>query len=276
MTLTITIILLSVGLIHAIWNALLKANKDTITMLGVLFGTMGVIALIAVFFVPPITNQILPYLLATTIVHIVYKFGIIKMYQHGDLSLVYPIARGIAPVIVMILALLFANEIPTYIQIAGIIIICTGLFGFLGNKAYGAKSAIGYAILTGVTIAGYTFLDGMGSRIANNVFSFAAWVFIFDGFGTLLMVILIKRKQFLPAAKPILKTAIPAGAMAGFSYVAVMWALSQGNMASVSAIREISVVFAAIIGTVFLNEPMGKRRIFASLIVLFGIIILNI
>ena len=116
----------------------------------------------------------------------------------------------------------------------------------------------------------------MGVRVANNIFSFAAWVIIFDGFGTFLMVILIRQKRFLPAAIPMLKTAIPAGAMAGFAYVAVMWALSQGDMASVSAIREVSVVFAAIIGTVFLNEAMGKRRIIASLIVLSGIIILNI
>ena len=276
MTLTVTIILLSAGLIHAIWNALLKVNKDIITMMGVLYGTMGVIALILVFFTSPLSIDALPYLLLTSIVHLAYKFGIIKMYQHGDLSLVYPIARGTAPVVVMILALLFANEIPTYIQITGIIIICAGLLGFLGNKTYGSRRAIVYAVLTGIIIASYTFLDGMGVRVANNIFSFAAWVIIFDGFGTFLMVILIRQKRFLPAAIPMLKTAIPAGAMAGFAYVAVMWALSQGDMASVSAIREVSVVFAAIIGTVFLNEAMGKRRIIASLIVLSGIIILNI
>ena len=276
MTLTVTLILLLSGLIHASWNAMVKATGDRVTMLGVLYGTMGVIALIALPFVPPLAEGAWIYLLPAGIVHVVYKFGIIKMYQHGDLGLVYPVARGIAPVGVMVLALLLADEIPTTIQITGIALVCMGLFGFLGRNAGASFRALGYAILTGLIIASYTVLDGLGVRSTASPFSFAAWIFIIDGFGTLALTLYLRRGAFFTAALPILKIAIPGGAIAGFAYVAVMWALGQGTMGSVSAIRESSIVFAAIIGTLFLGEPMGSRRIIASIIVLIGIVVLNL
>ncbi len=276
MTLTVTLILLLSGLIHASWNALVKATSDRVTMLGVLYGTMGVIAAISLYFVPPLAKEAWVYLIPAGFIHVVYKFGLIQMYKHGDLSLVYPVARGVAPVVVMVLALFLANEVPTSVQLGGIALVCLGLFGFLGKKARASYKALGYATLTGIIIATYTVLDGMGVRAAGSAFSFAAWVFVFDGFGTLAMTLYIRRGAFFAAAKPMLKTGIPGGGIAGFAYVAVMWALGQGSMGSVSAIRESSVVFAAIFGTLFLAEPMGYRRIVASVIVLAGIVILNL
>ncbi|RED54327.1 EamA family transporter [Aestuariispira insulae] len=275
MTLTVTLILLISAVVHASWNALLKVNGDRVAMLAVMYGTMGVICAAIIPFTAPMTAAAWAWLVPAALLHVVYKLGLIKMYEHGDLSLAYPVARGVAPVAVLILALLLAGEEPTANQLIGVGLVCIGLMGFISRKANATIRGLGYAALTGLIIAAYTVFDGMGVRAVEQAATFAAWVLLGDGLGTVALGFYFHGRKLPGLCRDLLPKAVPAGAIAGLAYGGVLWGLGQANMGGVSAIRESSVVFAALIGTLLMGEPMGTRRIAASVIVVVGIVILS-
>lgn len=275
MSLAVTGILLLSALIHASWNALLKASGDRVATMAVLFGTMGLIAAACLPLVPPMTDEGWFWLGPAVALHGIYGLLLIRMYAHGDLSLAYPIARGVAPVAVLILAMVLAAEIPTSNQIAGVAVVGVGLLGFMGRQANASIKAVAYAGLTGLLISSYTVIDGMGVRATGNALTFSAWLFAAWGAVMVMIAACVRGRRLTALVGQQWRRAVPAGAAAGLAYTGVMWGLGQANMGGVSAIRESSVIFAALIGTLFLGEPMGKRRIGASLIVCLGIVILS-
>ena len=275
MTLTVTIILLISAVVHASWNALLKVNGDRVAMLAVMYGTMSLICVFVIPFTAPMTPEAWAWLVPAVALHVVYKLGLIKMYEHGDLSLAYPVARGVAPVAVLLLALLLAGEVPTGNQITGVALVCLGLMGFISRKANATVQGLFYAAMTGLIIAAYTVFDGMGVRAVEQAATFAGWVLLGDGLGTVALGFFYHGRRLPGLCRDLLPKAMPAGAIAGLAYGGVLWGLGQANMGGVSAIRESSVVFAALIGTLLMGEPMGARRITASIIVVLGIVILS-
>lgn len=275
MTLAVTGILLLSAVIHASWNALLKSSGDRVATMAVLFGTMGVIAAACLPLVPPMTPKGWLWLGPAVFLHGLYGMLLIKMYAHGDLSLAYPIARGVAPLAVLVLAVLLAGEIPAANQVVGVCIVGLGLLGFMGKQADASAKAVTLALLTGMLIASYTVIDGMGVRATGSALTFSAWLFAAWGLVMVAIALSVRGKTLPVLVARQWRRAVPAGAAAGLAYTGVMWGLGQANMGGVSAIRESSVIFAALIGTVFLGEPMGKRRVGASVIVCCGIVALS-
>ncbi|WP_259780939.1 DMT family transporter [Aestuariispira ectoiniformans] len=276
MSLAVTGILLLSAVIHASWNALLKSSGDRVATMAVLFGTMGLIAATGLPYVPPMTKEGWLWLAPAVLLHGMYGMLLIRMYAHGDLSLAYPIARGVAPLAVLSLAVLLAGEIPTGNQMIGVAIVGVGLLGFMGRNANASAKAVIYALMTGLLIASYTVIDGMGVRATGSALTFSAWLFTAWGMVMVLIAASVRGKALAGLVGQQWRRAVPAGAAAGLAYTGVMWGLGQANMGGVSAIRESSVIFAALIGTMFLGEPMGKRRIGASLIVCLGIVVLSL
>jgi drug/metabolite transporter (DMT)-like permease len=293
--LDLALLILLAAFAHAAWNALIKASGNqllTFTMLrAVAFvgGTAG--ALLA----PAPDAASWPFLVASGIVHNAYYLLMLFSYRHGDLSLVYPIARGGAPVMVVAAAIPFAGEIPGPWGALGVGLISAGIFalafargiprgagGRAGESPRASKDApqqglaIAFAAGTAVSIVAYTLVDGLGARRSGNAFGYAAWLFILESLPFLVFTLATRADAFVRHSVREWRRGIGGGLLMMLTYGLVIYAFTQGPLAYVSALRETSILFAAIIGAVMLKESFGLRRIAAAATIVAGIVLLQL
>ncbi|HSF15512.1 MAG TPA: EamA family transporter [Vicinamibacteria bacterium] len=273
MSFEITVAVLAAAAMHAIWNALVKTSEDRLVDLAALNLTAGLIGLTLVPFVGFPGIESLPYLAGTIICHTGYYIFLVLSYSVGGLSVVYPIARGASPLIIASLSVFLIGEVLEPGQILGIVLLVLGiaLIAFSGKPGHFPRRAVAYAIATGVTIAAYTLTDGAGARVARTPLSYTAALFALNGL-VLLPVVALRRSN----PRVDWKRGAVSGALSIGAYGLVIWAMTRANIALVAALRETSVVMAALIGTAFLGEPFGRYRIGASLAVAAGIILLRL
>jgi len=207
-----------------------------------------------------------PELAASAVLHTLYNLVLVAAYDEGDFSQTYPIARGTAPPLVAIVAAIAVGEELTAPRIAGLLCLSAGLFVLAAGPR--RPRAIGLALLTGVAIAAYTVVDGVGVRHSGTPLGYATWLFLASGFATAL-VVRARSSRVAPTARATL-----AALFAMVAYGLVLWAQTHGKLAVVAGLRETSVVFAALIGAVAFHEPMGLRRVFASVLVATGAVAL--
>jgi len=217
-------------------------------------------------------------LLASTLIHTVYYYTLSRSYRSGDLSQVYPLFRGLAPVLVVLGAALFAGEYLGSGAMFGIGLVSAGLISItFAGGAFGKipGPALRWGLATSVLIAAYTVADGIGVRAAGNPFSYILWLFVFEPIPIGLWLLVSDRKGWFGymRAKP---GKITAGALAAATaYAMVIYAMSIAPMGMVSSLRETSVIFAALIGTLLFRESFGRQRIFASVLVVCGVILIR-
>jgi drug/metabolite transporter (DMT)-like permease len=258
------------ALAHAAWNALAKASSSKQAAFFGLNLTVAVIGALAL----PITGlpgeKALPYLLIALFIHTAYNISLARAYETGELGQTYPISRGLAPLIVAGGAALLAGEHLSVPSIIAISLVSGGIIA-LANVKKADRDSIFYALVTGVTIAGYSLTDGLGVRAASNPYSYAASVFAGSGtlIATILAVKLGKSQAKLTASS------IGTGILDYFAYSIVLYAQRQLPLATVSALRETSVAMAAIIGWTFLGERSSWIKIGAVAAVLAGTIVLS-
>ncbi len=277
--LDLALLVLSAALAHAAWNALLKASGDPLLTFTVLRAVAFIGGAAAAMFVPLPAAESWPYLIASAVIHNAYYLLLLFAYRHGDLSLVYPIARGGAPFLVAVLAALFAAEVPGPAGGAGIVLVSAGICGlaFAHGIPKGANAtAILLAVGTAVSIAAYTMADGMGARRSGHALAYAAWLFICDGLPFLLYMGLRRGRATIAYVRRDWRRSLSGGVLMMGTYALILYAFTQGAMATVAALRETSVLFAAIIGAVALKEPLGFRRILAACVIVAGIVLLQI
>lgn len=277
--LDLALLILLAAFAHAAWNALVKASGDqllTFTMLrAVAFVGGAAGALIA----PAPDAVSWPFLIASGIVHNVYYLLLLFSYRHGDLSLVYPIARGGAPVMVVAAAIPFAGEIPGPWGAFGIALISSGIFAlaFARGIPRGADStAIALAIGTAVSVVSYTVVDGLGARRSGTAFGYAAWLFILESLPFIVFTLATRATAFVRHARREWRSGLGGGLLMMLTYGLVIYAFTQGPLAYVSALRETSILFAAIIGAVMLKESFGLKRIAAAAVIVAGIVLLQL
>ncbi len=267
------------AILHAGWNALTKSSSDRTLTLAVLLGTCSLIGAIACFFVPVPDPAAWSYLGVSIVFHALYQIFLLQAYRFGDLSHVYPIARGLAPVLVALLAALFAGEMPGFVQGLGLAVASLSIASLAlepRTLGPGATRSVVAALVTAAMIGTYTFIDGQGVRRAGTSFSYIAWNMWLTSIPMFSFVVLRRRARLrailgsVEGAK-----AVAGGVVAALGYGIVLWAMDGGAMASVAALRETSVVFAALIGTVLLGEAFGSRRIVAAIGVALGVILLQ-
>ena len=277
--LDLALLILLAAFAHAAWNALVKASGDrllTFTMLRAVAlagGTVG--ALLA----PAPDAASWPFLIASGIVHNAYYLLLLFSYRHGDLSLVYPIARGGAPVMVVAAAIPFAGEIPGPSGALGIALISAGIFAlaFARGIPKGADgTAIALALATAVSVVAYTVTDGLGARRSGTAFGYAAWLFILESLPFLVFAAATRAQAFVAHARREWRRGLGGGLLMMLTYGLVIYAFTQGALAYVSALRETSILFAAIIGWAVLKESFGLRRIVAALVIVAGIVLLQL
>ncbi len=271
-------LVLLAAVMHATWNAVVKASGDRFLSFTAIRGTGTVLACLAVAFVPVPAPEAWPYLLAGVVIHNCYYVVLLQAYRFGDLSHVYPLARGIAPVTVAGLAALFAGEVPGLGGITGIAMVSLGVASlmFAGGGLRGAAAKpIVLAVITGLFIASYTVVDGLGIRLGQTALGYIVWLNIGEGIPFMIAAWVRRRRDIGPFLKQHWPRTTGTGVLVVAAYGLVLYALGQGAMAQVSALRETSVLFAAIIGWTVLGEPFGRYRIAAAAVIVTGVVLLQ-
>ncbi|WP_339760500.1 DMT family transporter [uncultured Sulfitobacter sp.] len=270
-------IILSAALLHAIWNAIVKTAADRTTTLGLVALGQVLPGLVMIIWLPLPSMQSAPYIMISTIVHFGYYYLLGRAYQHGDLSVVYPIARGIVPALVSLWAFILLGEVLSLRVWIGIGLITTGIL--LSN--WGAlRSGIGKTALllslgTGFFISIYSLVDGVGVRLSGNTLSYWAWgaflhIFIAGFIGWR------KRSTLSQLPLNIWFVGIAGGMVSIIAYGLVLYAKNFAPLGAVSALRETSVIFATLIGFILLKEGNWKRRLGAAVLMTIGIIIIGL
>lgn len=279
MTLLVTALLLLAALIHASWNAFIKGARDPVAMATLIYGTEAAIMLPVLFFVGPLPQSVWLLTAVHVALHVVYKIALIAMFQHGDLSQVYPVARGVAPLLVTALAIPAAGEIPGAMALLGIGLICAGLLSFaLERSAIGRARAkpLLLAATAGMALSAYTVVDGLGVRTPGAALSYAAWLFVLDGSAMFVIARIWRGPRLYTSLRLHWKTGAALGLISSTNFCIVLWALSFAAMGPVAAVRETSVVFAALIGAIFMGESFGLRRVAAAIVIAAGIALMNL
>ena len=277
MTTTVFLALLLAALLHAGWNAVVKLGLDRFSAMLVMALMQSVIALsLTPFFAAP-AREAWPWLLLGSLLHSGYKLFLIRAYSHGDLSEVYPVSRGTAPLIVAVVGLAWLQEEMSWLRLTAVATIAGGILLMTGgDRAPGSgrnRRALGWALGTACFTAAYTIADGLGARLAGSVSGFALWLFVLDGLAMLAVGAAIRGRAMVESIALAWRPGLAAGAMSLGSYWIAIWAFTQAPLALVAALRETSILFALLIGFVLLGERVSARRWCAAGLIVAGILL---
>jgi drug/metabolite transporter (DMT)-like permease len=273
---SVVAMVLCAALLHAAWNALLKSGRDVLldTATVALGGSLLALPMLAV--VPAPERAAWPFLATSALVHIAYYTALAGAYRAGDLSHGYPIMRGMAPLFVALGAAFWIGEVPSSAMAAGVLLICGGVVS-LGLAGGGASPrASGWALCNALIIGCYTVADASGVRVAGGPMNYAVWLFFFMGLPFGLIVLARRRAELVHHALLHWRRGLAGAALSGISYGVVLWAMTRAQVAAIAALRETSVIFAALIGAWLLKEGHLTRRLLGAAAVLAGVIALKL
>ncbi len=275
MTLSIALIVLTAALLHASWNAIVKGAPDKAIVLGLVSLGHAVPALFALPFLGLPVWAAFPFIVGSTVIHWGYYWFLNAAYKHGDLSVVYPISRGITPILVALGAIYFAREFLSPEAWIGIICISLGI-GFLALAGLGKHTnwiAIAAAFGTGLMIASYSIVDGIGIRLSENTLGYIASLFVAEIF-VAIFIFTTRWQRAVALPKRYVWAGLAGGVISGLAYGLVLYAKTIAPLGVVSALRESSVIFAALIGVMWFGEGPKSNRLAAAIAVAVGIVIL--
>jgi len=278
LTLGITLAVLGAALLHAAWNAMLKGGRDMMLDMALVVTGSALVVVPLLPFVPLPEPASWPYIAASIVIHIGYYSALVGTYRAGDLSHGYPLMRGVAPLLVAGIGAAVLGELPGVWMWLGILLISGGVIGiaFIGGASFlHNRRATAWALANAALIAAYTLVDGTGVRLAGSPERYAVWMFFFDGFPYVLIVAWLRRAELLPYAREHWWRGLAGGACAVVAYAIALWAMTRAPIAAVAALRETSVIFAAILGTWFLKEPFGRARVAGAASVVLGVVFLK-
>jgi uncharacterized membrane protein len=263
------------ALAHASWNALLKNSGDRVLMLSSI-RLVGLLAgIVTAALVPLPSAESIPYLMGAAAIHYAYFALMIRSYQVGDMNQVYPIARGIAPVLVLLPAAWVAGETVGGAPLLAVGLISAGVVLLASGGPSINRKALVLAACTGISIAGYSVLSGEGIRKSGSLLGYIAWLEVSTGVGMVFFASTRGMHTLSAFALAHWRPALAAGVLSVSAYAVALLAMSVAPIAQVVALRETSVVFAACIGSLFLGERFGVRRIAASVVVAGGLVLLT-
>ena len=271
---------LAAAAMHAGWNAFLKLRLEPLTGMALIAGGSALVALpfLAWFGWPRAAAW--PWLMASLMLHIGYYITLAEAYRRADMSQVYPVARGGAPLLTATASLLLLRE-PVPLQAAvGIALLGAGvaLMSLRGGRKHQAvdRAAIAFALATAVIICGYTMVDGIGARAAGNAHAYAAALFVIDGIPLIGFIAWRDGRSGLRALAHVVGPGLAAGTLSYASYWIAIWAMTVAPIALVAALRETRVLFAAAIALVILKEPFGAMRALAATLIVAGLLLIRL
>lgn len=274
MSTEIALIVLVAAALNATWNALIKVSGDRIAAMVTVTFFGALISFTALPLVELPDPASWPLLALAILLHTGYHFALPAAYNHGDLGQVYPLARGAAPLLVTLGAVFLAGEYLDIASLFGVIFLSAGVMALTFDRQSGFNRnprAVLLALLTGACIAAYTLVDGLGARQAGSVIGFAVCLTIGDGLLTFLIALTVKAREIRQAVRTRPGWLALGGAMQVGSYWMIIWALALAPLGTVSALRETSVLFAALISTFILKEGFGVWRFVSAGLIASGI-----
>ncbi len=279
LSLGVTFAVLGAGLLHAGWNALLKSagGGDPLLDTATVVGGATAISLLALPFIAPPDVAAWPYAATSVVIHFAYYLTLAQAYRTGDLSFAYPLMRGTAPLLVTLLGVVFLRELPSAQITLGILLICTGIVAIAFSQRHRhTRSAVWWALTNAAIIAVYTLVDGAGARASGNALSYVLWLSFAEGVVFMLWIGLRRGQRAFDYVGRQWRRGLLGGLFSVAAYAIVLWAMTRAPVAAVSALRETSVLFAAIIGAVILKEGFGLARIVGAATVVAGVATLKL
>ena len=278
MPLTVFLAIIFAALLHAIWNAMVKKGDDKyISLTAVVLGHVP-ISIVVIFFTPTLSFQSIPYIFISAIFLSGYEWCLLSAYRLEDYTKVYPIARGTAPIFIVVLSLLLFNVNISKVELMGILVISFGIIilGFQNIKTLKNYPALVYTLGTGLFISCYSISDGYGGRMSMSPLNYTAWLMILNA---VIFSILLKIMNKPGVVKGVFregkKIFFIGGTLSYIVYGTIVWAFTQAPVPLVAALRETSIIFALLIGTFFLKEKFTLLKTTAVLTIFLGVILLK-
>jgi drug/metabolite transporter (DMT)-like permease len=276
----ITLAVLVAAFCHASWNAIVRLPGDKFVAMTMVVAGAGLLALPGLLFVAVLPAAAWPFLIASALIHAGYSTFLALAYHHGELTKVYPLVRGSAPLTTLVVSLLFLEEAIGAAEAFGIVMVGAGIMALALDRGWKALLAaphvLVYAAATSLCITLYTLSDGLGARAAGNAHSYVIWLFVLDWPLMVLAALLLRRDAFLAALRGAWAPGLLGGGLQLAAYWIVIWAFTVAPIPVVAALRETSILFAALIGMVWLGERITPVRGASLAIVLCGVIVMRL
>jgi len=268
----IFLLVIFAAILHAIWNGMVKSYKDkVISVSAIVFGHVPM-AILVMLFLPLPTLESVPYIILSAIIHQGYQYNLISAYRVGDLTKVYPIARGTGPIVATIISIIFLGLLITKFQTLSIVLICFGIIilGVFSESSIKNNNAVIYSLATGFFIGLYSLADGYGARISQSPLNFLGWSFILNA---MIFPFVLKYMGYTNVFSRVLKEAKLifwiGGTLSYIVYGIVVWSFTKAPIPLVGALRESSIVFSILIGFFFLKERLTFIKV-ASIVIIFA------
>lgn len=269
-------LVLGSAVLHAAWNALLRSGADRLWSMSVMCAICALVAAPACLVLPAPAAASWPYLLSSGAVQVFYALFLVRAYRTGLLAHVYPIARGTAPLLVTLGAAFLAGERPTPLGLTGVALVSTGIMAIAFGRGRPDGASLAAAAATGVFIATYMVIDGLGVRLSGHPIAYAAWQDVAAGLPMPFVYWIIRRAPPKVSRSPDLARSAAGAVISVIAYGVVVWAMSLSPLGQVSALRETSILFAAVLGVVFLKERITARRLLGAAMIAGGAIALSL
>jgi drug/metabolite transporter (DMT)-like permease len=273
----VVLAVLGAAVLHATWNAIAHGIGDRLvgfTLINI--GYTGLGAVVVAFTGLP-SAPAWPFVLASAGVHVLYQVALMASYHLGQFSQAYPLARGTSPWVVAVVSIVVLGQHLPLLELTGVLVVSVGLLSLVvvgGRPSRAQLPALAAAFGTGLLIATYTVIDGVGVHVAG-VATYAGWLFLLQGPALPLVAVAIRRRALPAQLRPSLVTGLTGGVVSLAAYGLVLWAQARGALAPIAALRETSIIFGALIGAVFFHERLGRGRAVAGVVVVAGIVLIN-
>jgi len=273
MSIGVFLAVLGAAFLHAGWNAIIKtgANKQTTMLIFTVW--QGIIGLCVVVWLPFPAAEVWPWLLASGAIHMVYQLFLAYAYEQGDLSRVYPISRGTAPLIVLCFGAIFLADLVSVTEYLGVAILGLGIMLMASGALSSGESRrlVPYAFGAAMATAGYTLVDGIGARIGGNPLAYVGWLLFLSGFFFVPAVFVLKGRKVAMASWSVWRRGIVPAAASLVAYAIAVWAMTQAPIALVAALRETSILFAVLIGWLVFGEKMNALKATSAAFIVAGV-----
>ncbi|MGN8000454.1 EamA family transporter [Sphingomonas sp. 22176] len=275
MSIGISLIVLVAAVLHASWNALLCGGGDRLWSMTIMCIAIAVACALMAPFLPIPARASWGCVALSALLHTGYNLFLVRTYREGDLGQTYPIARGASPLLVSLGAAIFARELPDVLSLTGVLLVSGGIVALaFQGRAIGRKTLL-FALGTGCFIGAYSVTDGLGVRLSGAPLGYTVWMCLSWGLLAPASYIMLRDARTLVRGRQEMLVAAGGGLASLLAYAIVIFAMARGAMGPVSALRETSVVFAAVIGRIFLRERLSRYRIAACLVVATGAVLIG-
>lgn len=275
MTGLVIVLPLCAAVLHATWNAALRSSADRLWFVTVMSFATTLAAVPLVLLLPAPARESWLYLGVSALLQVIYSFLLAYAYALGELGQIYPIVRGSVPLLVSVGAFLLVGQRLDGLALLGVVLISAAILSQAFSGARAERRALTHALVTALFVASYVTADALGVRRAGNPQSYAAWIWLIYGVLMPAGFLLARRRMALDLNARDTWKAIAAGLLSFGSYGAIVAALALGNVGAISALRETSIVFSALIGRIFLGETLSLRRALVCLAVTAGAVLIG-